>query len=465
MSKTATIPLLDGVKVIVPDTLNQITPYVLLEQQDWFEDEIKFLRRLLRPGERIVDIGANHGVYSLSMAQTVGAAGQLWAFEPTTRTADLLAASIAANQMSNVALLRCALSDHRGSAKFALNENSELNAVIHGESSGDFEVVELRTLDDCRDEFGLTGIAFVKMDAEGEESNILKGGARFFAEESPLVQYEIRAGNDFHLDLADTFRQMGYESYRLVPGLDLLVPFPDTGTPDPYLLNLFCCKADRAAQLAARGLLVTSGELEAAMQGDIRQHLAPRHGWEQSIGQLPYAAHYRAQWEANAEAPGRAALSGALEFHSLARDVTASPAVRYLALRVALDVLNEHCLAHGDFAGLSSLARIAADFGARQLATVCLQHLIEAFSDDQPAPEPAHPFLVAHPRFAAIPPGERPLTWLAAAIIERQEELIAFSSFFSGASSKNRLRLIRELGYASPEMQRRLMLVEARFPE
>ena len=43
MTSTTTVTLVDGVRVVVPDSLEQITPYVLLEQQDWFEEEIKFL--------------------------------------------------------------------------------------------------------------------------------------------------------------------------------------------------------------------------------------------------------------------------------------------------------------------------------------------------------------------------------------------------------------------------------------
>ena len=49
MMRTATLTIADGVRVVVPDSIGLITPYVLFEQQDWFEDEIKFLRRLLRP--------------------------------------------------------------------------------------------------------------------------------------------------------------------------------------------------------------------------------------------------------------------------------------------------------------------------------------------------------------------------------------------------------------------------------
>ncbi len=45
MNPTTILTMADGVRVVVPDSLERMTSYVLLEQQDWFEDEIKFLRR------------------------------------------------------------------------------------------------------------------------------------------------------------------------------------------------------------------------------------------------------------------------------------------------------------------------------------------------------------------------------------------------------------------------------------
>ena len=39
------VRLVDGAEIVVPNSVGQITPYVLTEQQDWFEDEIRFVRR------------------------------------------------------------------------------------------------------------------------------------------------------------------------------------------------------------------------------------------------------------------------------------------------------------------------------------------------------------------------------------------------------------------------------------
>jgi len=180
---TTTLTLVDGVQIVVPDSLDLITPYVLQEQQDWFEDEIKFLRHLLQPGQNVIDIGANYGVYTLSMAKKVGSTGRVWAFEPASSTARLLADGIAVNGFAHVALEQSALSSTPGTAQLSLNQNSELNSLVHGNpSTNASETVALTTLDECMKRYDWQNIDFVKIDAEGEESNILKGGERFFAE-------------------------------------------------------------------------------------------------------------------------------------------------------------------------------------------------------------------------------------------------------------------------------------------
>jgi FkbM family methyltransferase len=340
MLPTTILTMVDGVRVVVPDSLDLITPYVLREQQDWFEDEIKFLRRLLEPGDKVIDIGANYGVYTLSMARTVGPEGHVWAFEPASGTANLLAEGIAANGFAHVNLERSALSCNRGTAQLSLNQNSELNALLHGETPAEAsETVALVTLDDCMQRYGWRDIELVKIDAEGEEANILKGGERFLGDLSPLVQYEVKVGEHVHLELVRAFARLGYDSYRLVPGLDLLVPFDIESPADAYQLNLFCCKPDRAARLAARGFLM---EVDAATDhGLILKQWLPHlsigtgshslYGWHHALVKLPYGAHLAGLWERTVAAGHSGEVEKALFLHALSRDPSLAPAERFVA--------------------------------------------------------------------------------------------------------------------------------------
>jgi len=302
MSSTTTLALVDGVRVIVPDSLNLITTYVLREQEDWFEDEIKFLRLLLQPAQRVIDIGANYGVYTLSMAKLVGSAGRVWAFEPASKTASLLAASIAANNFGQVVLEQSALSSEKGTAQLSLNDNSELNALVYDHGCNDeTETVDITTLDECLEARDWQEIEFLKLDAEGEEANILRGGIHFFSKESPLVQYEVKAGAELHMELVQAFTELGYNSYRLVPGLNLLVPFDDKEPVDGYLLNLFSCKPDRAAKLADRGFLVDAAAADRFRE--THSHGAWKNiesdqtnGWLTALMKYPYGENCAELW-------------------------------------------------------------------------------------------------------------------------------------------------------------------------
>jgi protein O-GlcNAc transferase len=467
MPDSITLTLVDGVRVVVPNSLNLLTPYVLIEQQDWFEDEIRFLRRVLEPGCKAIDIGANYGIYTLCMAKAVGAAGFVWAFEPASSTAALLSQGIAANDFDHVIVERSALSSESGAGFLALNDNSEVNALIGPKGGAQAsERVSVVTLDECLQRYAWKDIDFLKIDAEGEEANILKGGRKFLAELSPLIQYEVKAGAALQLGLVRDFTELGYRSYRLVPRLGMLVPVDLRSAPDDYLLNLFSCKPGRAAQLAARGLLSDSepSSLPVAVDVPDVQSLAAReeYSWRCTLTRLPYGALLATAWESATATEDGPAISDAMACYAVSRDDRLAPAERFKALEASFTSLASVCERCPDYLRLASLARVAADYGARAVAVKALQRLATAILQKSPIGL-SEPFLVPAERFDSIAPGEAIGNWVLASALEQMERLIAYSSFNTGNSARQRLELIGSLGFGSPEMDRRLRLLQSRF--
>lgn len=469
MPSYITLELVDGVRVVVPDSLEQITAYILQEQRDWFEDELRFLRRLIRPGQKAIDIGANVGVYALTLARLVGPTGHVWAFEPASSTANLLAAGAAANNFTNLEILREALSSAPGTAQLSLNENSELNELVRaGRPGSTTEIVSCVTLDDAMSEHGWQDIDFVKIDAEGEETNILRAGARFLATESPLIQFEIKEGTGrLNLDLIERFSELGYNSYRLVPGLDLLIPFDIPEAVDAFLLNLFCCKPDKAARLAEQGFLIeTISGAATAPPLDPRtvSNRVETHGWRKALVAMPYGGLLANEWTQYMSRNDSRAVDEPLLYYALARDSSLNKAERFAALEASYQGFKQLCETQPTNLRLSSLARVAIEYGAREVGVSALGKLHDRVLQ-QGNVQTSEPFLAPGVRFDSLPPGTQQAVpgWIIAAVFEELERSQHYSSYFTGKAGRRRLEMIRDLGFASDEMRRRLALIQRRF--
>lgn len=466
MAEPITLTLVDGARIVVPDSLNLITPYVLMEQQDWFEDEIRFLRGLIGRGCKVIDIGANYGIYTLCMAKVVGAEGFVWAFEPSSNCSSFLRRSVLVNGFNHVLVEQSAVSSECGTGRLALNDQSEMNALVRlDESPSASEKVSLVTLDDGLLRYGWNDIDLLKIDAEGEELNILKGGRKFLADLSPLIQYELKLGEDLNLELVREFTNLGYRSYRLIPGIGVLVPFDTESTPDGYLLNLFCCKPDRAAQLAARGLLVGDEAWPSSSKPYERVGSligGDDYSWR-SLRRFPFGAQLMPLWASSARSEERLTIEDAIACYIASRNDRLCALDRFDALKMSFELLNGICARQPSHVRLASLARVAADYGARSAAVAALQQLAAAILN-QTEIDLSEPFLAPGERFDSIPPlPDAIIRWLLASVLEQLERLVGFSSFYTGNAARRRLEIIRSLGFGSPEMGRRLQLVETRF--
>lgn len=438
-----------GARICVPEALGQITPYVLLEQEDWFEDEIRFARRSLQPGMRVVDVGANYGVYTLAAARAVGRDGRVWAFEPTPASAGYLERSLGLNEAASATLLRLAVSDHAGEVPFLLKGSPEENAVASDTGASGAVGLPAARLDDFAAEWG--EVDFLKLDVEGHEAQAVAGGEALLSARSPLAMLEIRSGREFNLGASGRLQHLGYSMYRLLPGPLILVPFEAGEQFDNSLLNIFACKPDRAERLAAAGLLARD------VAADSR---APAQAWTRYAEAAPYAKTLGARWRAKAgflASPADKEYFEGLAAFALSRDPAQKPDARAAALLRAFDRVGRALEADVSLSKQMTYARLAWEIGRREpaLDTLCLAVLRLEGEWRQALEEP---FLAPCARYDAVPAGERPEDWLRCAIVEQVEKLRAFSSLFVRQTVHEVLRPIIGLPYRSPEMDRRWQL-------
>ena len=440
------------IRIATPDTFSQMTTYVLEEQGDWFEAELHFVRTLLRGGESVLDVGANHGVYALSMAREVGPGGRVLAIEPAGETAARLRASASENGFSQLHVLQCAISDHEGTAVLHTGSSSELSTLgAASHAARGSESVRLTTLDACVAEHRWTDIAFVKMDVEGEEIRALEGARGLLERDEPLWMVEYKHGGQVNHGLLEWLATTGHSLFRHVPGLDILVPHPPGTEADGYLLNVFAARPRRAAQLEAAGLL------------------AQRIAREDEVPDAPHWSHapcHVAAWSRLGDTSSFGESTGAqarhrmsLERYGLSQQRHLSPSVRAQCLQSALDLAASSIDGPEELGRLMTVARLAASWGHRELALEVLQTAIVVLDGGQA--RLSEPFLPACPRFDEVDPSARLGPWALACLLEQRERLAAFSSYFTASQPQTRqaLETIAELGFQGPEMARRLQLV------
>ena len=441
------LTLSSGVMVAVPASLQSISTYVLLEQESWFERELGFLRQWLQPGMTAIDIGANLGVYTLPISRWIGPTGHVFAYEPGSEARELLEISSTLNHADNLHISPCALSDSEREGRLTLGISSELNML--GED-GAGERVRITSLDIEDAERGWSP-DFVKIDAEGEEERIVAGGRAFFVRHSPLVMFEVKAGDKTNERLRALFPSIGYSVFRQLGAAPILIPDDLKQSLDEYELNLFAAKPDRVNELSRRGYLVetlpvwscspeTRKNGEAFWRSQQFASLTRSCGDILDQGDLDYRDGFAAfaAW----------------------RDPDQPVAARCAALQYALRNLRVTCTNQPSATRLSTLARAAWEWGARRESVAVLQRLLQSLQNGQIRLYDQEPFWLANSRFDRIAI-EGPLAfWLAAAGAEQFETGAAHSSIFSGGTEI--LGWLCEQPIALTEFVRRRVLLAAR---
>ena len=184
---------------------------------------VALLDLLLREGMVVVDVGANIGEISMVSANRVGVSGRVFAFEPIDDIADEFQANITRNQLPQVTLVRCGVSDviesnvpiyascgqrdqddeHRGLGSL-FGEDAEVVPIQH---------ISVTTLDAYFDDHSADRVDLIKIDIEGAELHCLKGGARVLEKFKPMLIIEVQE------------QSAGAAKYRAVEILDFLMGF------------------------------------------------------------------------------------------------------------------------------------------------------------------------------------------------------------------------------------------------
>jgi FkbM family methyltransferase len=162
------------------------------------------LRRLVRKGDVIYDIGANIGLYSRFMAQCFDAS-RVYAFEPIENNRTLLVENLRLGRCeSRVEIVPLAVSNEDGTCEFQIDDltsnSGTLDAVTHGnpsQSRAQYGLppatirVPVACLDTLVESKGFATPALIKLDVEGAEALALEGAKSLLSQHGPYLVIEL----------------------------------------------------------------------------------------------------------------------------------------------------------------------------------------------------------------------------------------------------------------------------------
>lgn len=195
--------------------------------------EIDFIKMILKPEDIFIDIGSNIGLFSLIAAPIVGNNGKVICFEPTPQIYERLLENMELNEFNNIDCRNIGLSDSAGELSFYVSKNgfdawNSLAPSNDGKLEHEIKI-NVSTLDEELINIDKNRISLVKIDVEGWEKFVLYGGEAFFKNYHPVVMVELTEVNTFNAgynihEIYNIMQDWGYRWYRIVNGE--LVPEP-----------------------------------------------------------------------------------------------------------------------------------------------------------------------------------------------------------------------------------------------
>jgi FkbM family methyltransferase len=195
---------------------------IVLHSGIWEPEETRSFCERVRPGDTVIDVGANVGWYTVLASRLVGEQGKVIAFEPDPINFAFLKRNVEANGCRNVVLEQKALSNEPGTLRLFLstkNKGMHSTAMQLGDSAGQIDVEAVR-LDDYLQQRDLVADV-VKIDVEGAEGFVLDGMTRLLQEDRRMTLFmefapdRLAASGYEALPLVDRLKEQGFRIWQI----------------------------------------------------------------------------------------------------------------------------------------------------------------------------------------------------------------------------------------------------------
>ncbi|MFJ8826172.1 FkbM family methyltransferase [Streptomyces sp. NPDC102467] len=206
------------------DTQDLIQRYLYLFGV-WEPHMTRWLETRLRPGDVLVDVGANIGVFSVLGSRLVGSTGRVVAVEASPTFHRRLVRHAELNHCDNIRAVNTAVSDARRTLTFVLasSRNMGANSIVpyDGPAESTFETEAVPLADVLKPE-EVSGARVIKIDVEGAEGSVVRGLAPLLGDLRPDAEIAVEVTpermeqlGDSADELLETMRTHGFHTYRL----------------------------------------------------------------------------------------------------------------------------------------------------------------------------------------------------------------------------------------------------------
>ena len=182
--------------------------------------EIKALLGRIRPGDTVVDCGANKGSYVWTLSRAVGPGGRVIAFEPQPSLARYLQEAAARCALANVTVENKVVSDASGPMELfvpggGVSPGASVESAVRDREACETVAATAVTLDEYfQDSDGR--VSALKIDVEGHELAVFRGSERLLETYSPLLVFECEQRHLTGHTVADVLswlRARGYDGW------------------------------------------------------------------------------------------------------------------------------------------------------------------------------------------------------------------------------------------------------------
>jgi len=210
--------------------------YLLKKMKDIDPPLLQLAAEFVKPGAVVWDIGANLGFFSVAAAAKAGSKGMVLALEPDIWLASLLCrtVNIQPSTSARIDVLPVAVAEREDVRSFCISSFARAanHLDVHGSSIAGMARFEQKvvtlSLDWLVEKYPAPQI--LKIDVEGAEVEVLRGGRGLLAASRPIIICEIRSKNT--QPILEILRELHYQIYdaEVAPGARTALSQPSWNT-------------------------------------------------------------------------------------------------------------------------------------------------------------------------------------------------------------------------------------------